>query len=128
MRITAHLRRQVTWLALCAVTFVAIAPAISHWIAASTGLTWVEICSVSGPKRVALDTGSTPAPTEDHASTSHCPFCRLQNHLPALPQSDIALVILTAVQGDTPSAQDTLPLRTKPLWAQALSRAPPAFS
>jgi len=54
--------QQATSLALCVVLFGALAPAISHSLASATGSTWVEICSVTGPKRMMLDTGSPLAP------------------------------------------------------------------
>ena len=125
MRISVGLRQQITWLALCAITFVAIAPTISHWIAASTGLPWVEVCSASSIKRIAFDTGSTPAPTDDHNGTTHCPFCRLQNHLPVLPTIDAALFQFTPIHDHVRTVFGTSPLYHKHFWMLALSRAPP---
>ena len=125
MQISARLRQQVTWLALCAIAFVAIAPTVSHWIATSTGFPLVEICSVSNTKRIALDTGSTPTPTGDHNGTPHCPFCRLQQHLPALPTADAVFFQLAPIHNHVQSAFDTSPLHHKHFWTLALSRAPP---
>lgn len=128
MRMTAYWRRQVTWIALCAVTFSAIAPAISHWIASAADSTWNEICSASGIKRVALDAQSTPVPVDERGSIQHCPFCRPQTDLAILPPSDVALGILAVAQGDARWTPRTQPLHVKRLWAPALSRAPPYLS
>jgi len=129
VRLTHSLRRQVAWLALCAVAFAAVAPSVSRWAVSSAGWTWVSICGASGVKRIALETGpAAPAPSDKHGGGTHCPFCRLQDHLPVLPPVDLALFLPAAAQSDEPSAFDIQPVRARPLRAPALSRAPPASS
>ena len=86
MQMKKWLHQRIAWLALCAVLFAAIAPSVSHLLAAAGGKAWVDICSVYGPKRVELQIGSQK--THDIPSLMvHCPFCLLQNDLPFIPQS-----------------------------------------
>jgi len=128
MQLTAILRLQVTWLALCAVTLASISPAISQWIASSSGTTWVEICSSAGIKRVALDSDKAPVPAGDHGGTTHCPFCRLQNDLPAVPPSSITHIQVVEAQEQKPPIPVASAVHTRPAWPSALSRAPPQIS
>jgi len=129
MRMTVSLRQRAAWLALCATVFASIAPVISHWFASSRGQAWVEICSATASKRVALQTGSAPLPAGDHDGTTHCPFCRLQNDLPLCPPSNIAFIVVAAPDdGDAARAPEAPPARGRLLWTIALSRAPPLFS
>ena len=128
MRLTALLRRQVTWLALSAVTFAGVAPAISQWVASTTGTLWVEICSTAGVKRVALDAGKAPAPAEEHGGKTHCPFCRLQSDLPAVRTASAALFPMAEAQDRHLPSFITSPALTRPVWPSALSRAPPRTS
>lgn len=128
MRLTVLLRRQVAWIALCAVTFAGIAPAISQWVASSTGTTWVEICSSAGIKRVALGSDKAPVPVGDHGGTTHCPFCRLQNDLPAAPPFTVTLFRVAEAEDQKPQLPVATPVHTKSAWPPALSRAPPQIS
>lgn len=129
MQMKSRWRRQITWLLSCAIVFASIAPAIAQQIASATGVTLAEICSVSGPRRVALDnTQSSSVPADDHASKQQCPFCRLHSQLPALPTSAFGPIVFTALERVAPKAPDTRLHRTKPAWVPSLSRAPPAFS
>jgi len=86
----ARLHRRLAWLALCAMVFAALAPSVSKLLTASSGVTWVEVCSASGTRWVALggvDSQRDDAPT---ASDKHCGYCVLQQHSPALPAPAVA--------------------------------------
>jgi hypothetical protein len=127
MRCNDRLRRRVAWLALCAVLFGAAAPSVSRWLAATRpGQTWVEVCSVGGTKRIALDDGESKAPAGD-AGGEHCPYCRLQSDLPValLPTHE---VVLAATRGESVAWAATPALRPRTVWAAHRSRAPPARS
>lgn len=131
MSISKGLRQRVAWLALCAVFFAALAPSISHFLASAThGKIWVEICSLYGPKRMALDLGADKDKTPGHqaSSMSHCPFCRLQNDLPVLPTlanlSTFALTFDEAIPESIASA----PPRARFIRTAHLTRAPPSIS
>ncbi|HUL96125.1 MAG TPA: DUF2946 domain-containing protein [Usitatibacter sp.] len=126
---TSNLRRRISWMALWAVMFAALAPAISHWVAARTGQAWGEICSAAGIQRVAIDQDSKPSPSGGHEFESgHCPFCRVQDHLPVLLTPVFALVVLSAIRRCALSAPLSQPPRAISFWAPALSRAPPSLS
>ena len=121
------LRRRVTWLTLCAVLFGAIAPAVARGLASVTDTAWIDICSLGGTKRIALDTDSGQAPAQVTAS-GECPFCLLHNDIPTLPASEVSARfsdISSAVVSRT--AQDGL-RHIQALWSAHHSRAPPSFS
>lgn len=107
------------------VVFAAVAPAITHAIAQSAGLTYAAICTTSGDRGLALDSQSSPA--DDLLGAIHCPLCRLPDHAPALPSPDPAFAVAAAVG-------DALPVtvESEPPIDQARShvraRAPPALS
>lgn len=127
MRTRCWLQKKIAWLVLCAVLFGAIAPAISHQLAAAAGSTWTEICTATGTQRVALDSGSpqTPKPL---LAAEHCPFCLLPNLLPALPTPASLAIFDTAAEDSIPAgAARATPLVHVSRRAH-LTRAPPAFS
>jgi len=114
---------------LWAVTFAALAPAISHSVATRAGQAWVEICGAAGIQRVAIDRDSKPSPSGGHEfGGGHCPFCRVQDHTPVLPAPVFALFVLFAIRRCALSAPPSQPPRAISLWAPALSRAPPVLS
>ena len=121
-------RRRLAWLAFCAVAFASVAPTLGQWLAASSGTTWVEICTATGFKRVALDMGEVPAPTDDHADATHCPYCRLQNDMPTVEQATIVLFIATVARDTHRPPAEASPLPPVRPWPAARSRAPPRFS
>jgi hypothetical protein len=129
MRMAVRLRRQVTGFALCAVIFAAIAPALSHWIASVTGRPQVGGCSVSALQHVTPNADSAPTPVEEgYAGASHCPFCRLQDHLPVLPAFSVSIALAPAAQTGVASVSEFGAFHRKALWAPALSRGPPVLS
>ena len=119
-------RRQIAWLALCAVVFAAAAPAFAHWIASTTGLDWIEVCSATGLKRIPFDNGSKDAPAGEHAEKP-CPFCRSQDHQPAVPAA-LFHIFFSDARVVAPSVAASLPLPRSPALPAWRSRAPPTFS
>lgn len=71
MRLGGWLHRRLAWLALCAMVFGAFAPSISKFLAATHVTPWVEICSTSGAKRIAIDLGSKTLPEAPMAGDNH---------------------------------------------------------
>lgn len=133
MHLSLQLRRQIARLALCAIAFAALAPAITHWLSASgTALAWAEICGATGLQRVALadpgHAGSTP--DSDSATNGHeqCPFCRLQHDLPLLPATTAGQVAGLAPRGTAPPALVAPALPSGSSWTHAPPRAPPALA
>ncbi|MGH6645416.1 DUF2946 domain-containing protein [Aquabacterium sp.] len=125
-------RRWTAWLAIAAVLLGALVPTVSHGVRAwsHAPVSWVEVCSSTGFKLVAV-TGVKKAdagrglPSGEHAG-EHCPFCLLHaNDAAALPSKVPALALSTP-------ATDDLPFlflhasRGLFAWAPAQARAPPA--
>jgi len=121
------------WIAAFAVLLAALAPSISHAIAAAKGTpgAWTEICTGTGLKRVQLDgkDASPHAPGKGDKSFhfDDCPFCL--GHA-------VSLGLPPAVPPTLQSAAGPhfLPplfyLAPRPLfaWIAAQPRAPPASS
>jgi len=127
MRTTVRLRRQLAWLALCAMVFAALAPATSQWAGSRASQVWTEICGASHTERIALATESTP-PADDHGYVTHCPFCRLLQHFPVLPPAERGFIGPAAEQGDIPSGFDPRPPHIRRFRTMARSREPPVPS
>ncbi|MBA4110278.1 MAG: DUF2946 domain-containing protein [Leptothrix sp. (in: Bacteria)] len=124
-------RRWTAWIALCAILLGALAPTVSHGVRAwsHAPITWVEVCSSTGNKLIAM-TKSDRAdakgslPSGEHAG-EHCPFCLVQGHDAALLPAPPPVVAMA-----TPLA-DGLPFlflhapRSLFAWAPPQARAPP---
>lgn len=128
MPLTKRLRRWIVQAALFAVTFLAVAPTISHWVAATTRMAWVEVCTTAGVKRVAVQAGEAPAPADPHGAGTHCPFCRLQGDQPLDLAPQLALLAVPDLAHIAPDAPYAPPPRAARPWAPSLSRAPPPLS
>ncbi|WP_175168876.1 DUF2946 family protein [Achromobacter kerstersii] len=123
------------WFTLAAVLFGSLAPSWAQVIvraSAGTSLSYIEVCTSSGLRRIAVDGGGqetdqpTPAPA-DAIDAVHCAFCLTQHQLPSLvPQihrfdgirAGLAMAP-TADRGPTPT--------TAPRWRPP-PRAPPAYA
>jgi hypothetical protein len=127
MQMRKWLHRHIAWLALCAVFFGAIAPSISHLLVSANGKTWVEICSVYGSKRMALDLGSQKAPNVP-SSMAHCPFCLLQNDLPVIPTSLSLAAFAVMLDEAALEGLAAHPPRARFIRTAHLTRAPPSIS
>lgn len=114
------------WIACFAVLFAALAPSISHAVAASRGADWAEICGIGGAKLVTPDDAADPL-THASAHLEHCPFCATHAASFALPPSTGALIALIDTQETHPFLflQSPRPLS---IWIAAQSRAPPAHA
>jgi hypothetical protein len=93
----------VVWLAVLIAAFGALAPTVSHALAASQGGTsaWTEVCTNTGPGWVSasgLVSTDFPPPQDSAFSLTHCPFCLLYTDRAAPPPH--ALVHLFAVLGE----------------------------
>lgn len=121
-------RRFSAWIACCTILFAALAPSISHAVAATRGQTWAEICSVAGAKlvQVSSDESGVAGPvTKEALHLEHCPFCATHaGAFALLPGAGVAIPLVDTQQTH-PSLffQSPHPL---PIWTTAQSRAPPA--
>jgi len=132
MFFSRHLRRCTALLACLAILLVALAPSVSHALAAKAGAPLLaEICTVEGVKLVQIDTASAASDASDGHTSSHqllhlehCPFCSLQ---PAMGLPPDTRIVLPQVQAPT-LAPHLFYQAPHPLfvWAPAQSRAPPS--
>lgn len=121
--------RLTVWIAMLAILFSALAPAVSHAIEASHGsANWVEICTVAGTKMVQLGNGDQPKPTSDALShhLKNCPYCAAHAGGPALPP--VAPVTFAILGGHDvfPALFYTAP-SVQFAWSAAAPRGPPAL-
>lgn len=104
---------------------VALAPTLSHLLAAASGNGWSEVCTASGSRWVAAGGQSEgdPAPGKRLASQAHCPLCMLGAALGQPPAYVAALLRMESV-----SPLPSLPTVPTLLlaWSHAQPRAPPA--
>lgn len=119
-RIRIHtLRKLISAAIAVAMLFASLMPSLGMALAAKSRLSWVEICSAQGVKRVAVDaSGAVVDDAASHAdeglgappahSGEHCPFCHLQT---ALPEPDVGLPALYSVVMPTPVWQPALAVR-----------------
>jgi hypothetical protein len=134
-----HLR-PLTWISLVAILALAMLPTLSHALshAASEGPGgWAEVCTQSGPKRIAVDAGGrlmdTLIETDANAAhggaahLQHCPLCALSLDAPVLPPAASAALPL-ALASDAPPLAFLYAPRTLHAWRSAQPRGPPAAS
>lgn len=124
-------RRALTlWIAMLAVLFSALAPAVSHALAAGDSTSsWGEICSVNGARPTSLSAGTPQKPVKDALQhhIEHCPFC-------ATHGASFALLPPVALPFAVIGGHDLFPSlyyhAPAPLfsWAAAQPRGPPAAS
>ena len=104
---------------MLAVLFSALAPTVSHAIAASTTAVLSEMCSVGEPTK--------KAPTSVMHGMEHCAYCVVPGSMPALPTS---LTAGSAVIGGHDVYPPLFYSAPQPLhsWRAASPRGPPALS
>ncbi|MRT28698.1 DUF2946 domain-containing protein [Herbaspirillum sp. CAH-3] len=97
MSLSRRFHQLLAWLALGVMVFGAAAPTISRTLASNPQLTWMEVCSASGTKRVAVPGNRTAGQEKMPVDVAHCGYCVLQQHAPAPPSAAPAITSLIAV-------------------------------
>lgn len=125
-------RRLLTvWIALLAVLFGALAPSVSHALAAQRGGTarWAELCGVNGVKRVLVAAETPQAPQRDllQHHVEHCPYCATHGGAVALPPPAAISFAVIGGRDVYPSLYYRAPAPLFP-WSAARPRGPPAVS
>jgi hypothetical protein len=126
-------RQFAAWIACLAILLAALAPSISHALAAAKGsdFSWMEICSTTGAKFVKVTDSQNPVksstPAEKAMHSEHCPFCLTHAGSFGLPPTAAFAFPVVSVPPAFPSLfyQSPRPLF---IWAAAQSRAPPVAS
>ncbi|MBV7538666.1 DUF2946 domain-containing protein [Duganella sp. sic0402] len=121
-RRTLHL-----WIAMLAILFSALAPTVSHALAAgSSADNTLMLCTVNGYKLIQLPgdgNGDSKAPA-DAKSMQHCAFCTIHGGADALPAAPAVALLLSAGRDIYPSLFYHAP-GAQPIWSAAQQRAPP---
>lgn len=130
MRMSHAMQRLTLCIAMCAILMTALAPSISHAIAAASNVpnAWSEICSVDGSKLVKLSGDQQPpAPVNHTTHFEHCPFCMMYAVNFGMSLSAGLKLPVLEVTHITPTLfyQASRPLFA---WTTAQPRAPPFFS
>lgn len=131
MGMNLSIRSLAAWIACFAILFAALAPTISHALAASRGTSdLAEVCSVGGAKLVSVSDGqadgSAPVPAKSF-KFEHCAFCTTHGgSFALLPQMD-SHIAAPAMPDSHPKLFYLSP-RPLPIWSAAQSRAPPALA
>lgn len=122
-------KRCTAWFVCLTILMGALLPSAGHMLSRSGGsATLIELCSPSGTRLIALDTGDEPSPAEKTAY-AHCIWCSPHaSALGPLPSSDTPistlypriLILPPRAFHDTPH-----PL---PIWTTTAARGPPLFS
>jgi hypothetical protein len=117
-------RKWLAWLLAFVVLFGALLPSASAMPRGGEGETWLEVCTVNGIERIALDADSSPEKSAH--SEQPCEWCRLHGGLPAIP-SDVAAPDVPRERGTATFVPfpAVLPAHSGD-WPPANPRAPPA--
>ena len=114
------------WIAMLAILFSALAPAVSHALAAaSASIDTAEICTTNGyklVKRIASDSSKAPASTKH--GMEHCPFCTTHGGSDVLAATPPVLVAPNGARDAYPSLFYTAP-HSQHAWSTANPRGPP---
>lgn len=115
---------------MLAVLFGALAPTVSHALAAGGAAATLEICSVDGYKLVHVtDAGNADekAPATIKHGMEHCAFCATHGGSFALPAASSLVFAIDAGRDLYPALFYAAP-RTPHAWSAANPRAPPRHS
>nr|WP_315251617.1 DUF2946 domain-containing protein [uncultured Duganella sp.] len=118
----------VAWIALLAILFGALAPAVSHAMSAKgSPPQWLELCGVNGIKRVQLPDDGGPRQTDLMQHMEKCPYCAAHATPLALTPPEAFSFAVVGGHDLYPSLfhQAPTPLFS---WAAAQPRGPPATS
>lgn len=121
-------QNRILWIATFAVLFGSVAPSLTNWLASSTGQAWVEVCTSTGTQLLALDADQAPEKQKPPHTGDHCPYCRLQQDLPAVAHAPGVMVLADGSVRGVPFPAAPAPLRAAALWPAHLSRGPPQLS
>ena len=125
-------------IALCAILFAALAPSISHALAAKNGTSFAqEICSTSGQKiSIQVVTSQGQQLTTELAINNeqpaksitmhleHCPFCSSNAAAAVLPSNDLAIITLLEISAQK-AAKYAAPALVSRYYKSPPSQAPP---
>lgn len=132
---TRRNRPLIIWIAMLAVLMGTLAPSMTSLLATARGEIPLEICTTPYNRgaasllaqRAAQDAQSPIDHTLLHDG-GHCPYCRLQQEVPAMPHAPQPLVLATITSVRQALQLAPTPPPVAPAWPPQLSRAPPQLS
>lgn len=125
-----HLQKRIVLIALFAVLFSALSPALAALRFQSQPQILAELCTMHGLKRVAIDATATDESPAQHSNHRHGIYCALcmpasaQQAITAPVIPEVALVEFKQVQ---PYSQEVIAAFAAP-FVSYQSQAPPVFS
>lgn len=113
------------WVALLAILFSALAPTVSHALAAAAPAATLEMCTAQGYKLVQLPASDGgKAPVDLKHGMEHCAFCTIHGGGDGLLPPPAVALALHAGRDLYPSLFYNAP-RALHTWSAANPRAPP---
>ena len=111
--------------ALLAILCGALAPAVHAYEMATHHSVWIQVCSSTGNKLVLSQ-------DSDHSHGaqlgSDCPYCHLQQDLPAIAHAPGVRVMADGSVRDVPTPPEQKQTLQPAFWPVQPSRAPPSLS
>jgi hypothetical protein len=121
--------RRTAWLAIFAILLNAFAPAVSHAMAAHFGVSWLEVCTPDGLKRIAVEYSAArpDIPPGAHiVADTHCPYCA--PHGASFAHAPPALPAVAVLGGPAVLSSDPQSVALqRSVWTGGHARAPPPF-
>jgi hypothetical protein len=111
------------WIALLAILFSALAPTVSHAVAAYAPEDALAMCTVNGYKQ--LDDSKAPGSIKH--GMEHCAFCTIHGGGDALPAVPSVALAIAAGRDVYPPLFYAAP-RSQHAWSASNPRAPPFFA
>src|SRR5690606_14498293 len=92
--VRSQARRPTSWLLLIAVLFATLAPSFGMALGGQSAARtiWTQLCSVNGPKQVAIQVNGDTDPTTSYDQSihqGHCVLCAQPATAPRLPELSI---------------------------------------
>lgn len=128
MRLGEWLYQRLAWLALCAMVLGAFAPSISKLLAASQGITWIEVCSAQGTQQINVDQVGKKSPEAPAMADNHCGYCMLQQYSPFIPTASVIWDFAPVASNRLTVGSGGTTIFKRLIRDAHPTRAPPAFS
>lgn len=129
MKMSPVSRNFAAWMACLAILLVALAPSISHALAAtSEAQAWTEICTATGIKLVKVtdeQAGKSFFTQKHDEHYEDCPFCRIDNHAFTLPPGPATVRVAEPWVRPPPAFLYQAPPLRLSAWPARRTRAPP---
>jgi len=127
MRIRRTRRLLTHWVVILAILLTSLAPAISQALGSNKSVSWIEVCSAQGSKRVQSSSDDSTGAPASAQLLEHCPCCSMQVPMLGLPSALDTGSLSLDLKYEFPLAFLAAPC-TLYAWVHAQPRAPPLSS